>query len=116
MAARRSTREQQARLVPPLLVGRLNQLLKKLFDAMPRLFGAVPSDSAIVWGTPASPGRASGAVRVIRGPEQFDELEPGEILVASLTAPAWTPLFTRAAGVVPDVGSRAAHASIFARE
>ena len=116
VAARRSSRELQARLVPPLLVGRLNPLLKKLFDGMSRAFGAVPSDTAIVSGTPASPGRASGAVRVIRGPEQFDELERGEILVASITAPAWTPLFTRAAAVVTDVGSPAAHASIIARE
>jgi rifampicin phosphotransferase len=116
VAARRSTREEQARLVPPLVVGRLHPLLKKLFDAMPRVLGAVPSDTAIASGTPASPGRASGAVRVIRGTEQFDELEPGEILVASVTAPAWTPLFTRAAAVVTDVGSPAAHASIIARE
>jgi len=116
VAARRSTREQQARLVPPLIVGRLNPLVKKLFAGMSRLFGAVPSDTAVVSGTPASPGRASGPVRVIRGPEQFDELEPGEILVAPLTAPAWTPLFTRAAAVVTDVGSPAAHASIVARE
>ena len=116
VAARRSTREEQARLVPPLLVGRLNPLLNKVFAGMSRLFGAVPSDTAIVSGTPASPGRASGAVRVIRGPQQFDALEPGEILVAPLTAPAWTPLFTRAAAVVTDVGSPAAHASIIARE
>ena len=33
-----------------------------------------------------------------------------------MTAPAWTPLFTRAAAVVTDVGSAAAHASIIARE
>jgi pyruvate,water dikinase len=116
VAARRSTREQQARLVPPLSVGRLNPLVKKLFAGMSRLFGALPSDTAVVSGTPASPGRASGPVRVIRGPDQFDELEPGEILVAPLTAPAWTPLFTRAAAVVTDVGSPAAHASIVARE
>ena len=116
VAVRRSTREQQARLVPPLFVGRLNPLLKKVFDGWSRAFGAAPSDTAIVSGTPASPGRASGAVRVIRSPQQFDELEHGEILVASLTAPAWTPLFTRAAAVVTDVGSPAAHASIIARE
>ena len=36
--------------------------------------------------------------------------------MAPLTAPAWTPLFTRAAAVVTDVGSPAAHASIIARE
>ena len=116
VAARRSTRTQQARLVPPLTVGRLNPLLKKLFDGMSGVLGAEPSETAIVSGTPASAGRATGLVRVIRGPDQFDDLQDGEILVASLTAPAWTPLFTRAAAVVTDVGSPAAHASIIARE
>ena len=116
VAARRSTREQQARLVPPLIVGRPNPMVTKLFDGMAGVLGASPSDSAIVSGTPASPGRASGPVRVIRGPAQFDELQPGEVLVASVTAPAWTPLFARAAAVVTDVGSPAAHASIIARE
>ena len=116
VAARRATREQHARLLPPLIIGRLNPLLKKLIDGMSRVLGAAPSDTAIVTGTPASPGRATGPVRVIRGPQDFDALEPGEILVAPLTAPAWTPLFARAAAVVTDVGSAAAHASIIARE
>jgi len=116
VAARRATRERQARLAPPLHVGRLHPMLEKMIDAMQGTLGAVPSETAIVSGTPASPGRASGAVRVIRGPEQFDELEPGEILVAPMTAPAWTPLFSRAAAVVTDVGSPASHASVIARE
>ena len=116
VASRRSTLAQQARLVPPLTVGRLNPMLKKLFDGMSGVLGAAPSDTAIVSGTPASAGRSTGFVRVIRGPDQFDELQDGEILVASITAPAWTPLFTRAAAVVTDIGSPAAHASIIARE
>jgi pyruvate,water dikinase len=82
----------------------------------PRLVGATRSERAIVSGSPASAGRATGSVRVVRGPHEFDDLQPGEILVAPLTAPAWTPLFTRAAAVVTDVGSAAAHASIIARE
>jgi pyruvate,water dikinase len=114
--ARRATRAQQARLVPPLHVGRLNPLLKKVFDGMSGVLGADRSETALVSGTPASAGRATGVVRVIRGSDQFHELEPGEILVAALTAPAWTPLFTRAAAVVTDIGSPAAHASIIARE
>ncbi|HSK94729.1 MAG TPA: PEP/pyruvate-binding domain-containing protein [Candidatus Angelobacter sp.] len=114
--ARRATRERQARLQPPLFVGPLHPILKKLMDGMSGALGAAPSEAAIVSGTPASPGRASGPVRVVRGPEQFDELEPGEILVAPITAPAWTPLFHRAAAVVTDVGSAASHASIIARE
>jgi rifampicin phosphotransferase len=113
---RRATREEQARLVPPPLVGRVNPMLERLWDSYPKLVGARPSDTALVTGVPASAGRASGPVRVIRGPEEFDELQPGEVLVAPLTAPAWTPLFTRAVAVVTDVGSAAAHASIIARE
>ena len=112
VASRRAKREEQARLVPPLLVGRVNRFL----EGYPRLVGAVRSDRALVSGTPASPGRATGPVRVIRGPQEFDDLQPGEILVAPLTAPAWTPLFTRAAAVVTEVGSAASHASIIARE
>jgi rifampicin phosphotransferase len=115
-AARRAAREQHARLAPPLHVGRLHPMLGKMIGGMQGALGAVPSETAIVSGTPASPGRVSGAVRVIRGPEQFEELEPGEILVAPMTAPAWTPLFTRAAAVVTDIGSPASHASIIARE
>lgn len=100
----------------PLIVGRMTGMMKWLWAKMPRLVGAVPSDSALVSGTPASPGRATGTVRVVRGARDFDQLRPGDILVAPLTAPAWTPLFTRAAGIVTDVGSLASHASIIARE
>jgi phosphohistidine swiveling domain-containing protein len=114
--ARRSLRSEQARLVPPPLVGRVNPMIQRVWDSFPGLIGAAPSDHALVSGVPASPGRATGLVRVIRGPDEFDQLLPGEILVAPLTAPAWTPLFTRAAAVVTDVGSAAAHASIIARE
>ena len=38
------------------------------------------------------------------------------MLVAWLTAPAWTLLFGRAAAVVTDGGTLAAHASLVARE
>jgi phosphohistidine swiveling domain-containing protein len=113
---RRSLRQEQARLVPPRLVGRMNPMIQRVWDSFPGLVGARPSVEALVSGVPASPGRATGLVRVIRGPAEFDQLEAGEILVAPLTAPAWTPLFTRAAAVVTDVGSAAAHASIIARE
>jgi pyruvate,water dikinase len=116
VAERRATREAQAQLVPPLVVGRLGPILRRVWETFPKLVGAVRSDRAIAAGSPASAGRATGLVRVIRGPDEFDTLLPGEILVAPMTAPAWTPLFARAAAVVTDVGSAAAHASIIARE
>jgi phosphohistidine swiveling domain-containing protein len=115
-ASRRAKREEQASLVPPLFVGRVNPMLMAMWDSGPRRFGAVRTETALVSGTPASPGQATGSVRVIHGQSEFDELQPGEILVAPLTAPAWTPLFTRAAAVVTDIGSVAAHAAVIARE
>ena len=45
-----------------------------------------------------------------------DAARVGDILVCPMTAPAWTPLFDRLAGIVTDTGGVAAHASIIARE
>ncbi|HEY7451096.1 MAG TPA: PEP/pyruvate-binding domain-containing protein [Candidatus Limnocylindria bacterium] len=115
-ASRRATREAQAKLVPPLMVGRPHPAIRRLWEGYPAMLGAVRSEHALVAGTPASGGRATGSVRVVRGPDDFGTLQPGEILVAPMTAPAWTPLFRTAAAVVTDVGSPAAHASIIARE
>ncbi len=116
VAARKAERDEQAGLVAPMFVGRMHPMLKRMWESYPRQWGAVRSETALVSGTPASPGRATGSVRVIRGSQEFDQLEAGEILVAPLTAPAWTPLFNRAAAVVTDVGSVAAHAAVIARE
>jgi phosphohistidine swiveling domain-containing protein len=71
---------------------------------------------ALVVGSPASPGTATGPVRVIRGPEEFDRLQAGEILVCPYTNPTWTPLFELAAAAVVDTGSIGSHAAITARE
>ena len=43
-------------------------------------------------------------------------LTPGEILVAPITDPSWTPLFLAASGVVVDVGATMSHAVIVSRE
>jgi pyruvate,water dikinase len=67
-------------------------------------------------GTGASPGRFTGTARVISGPDEFDRMQQGEILVAKITTPAWTPLFALAAGIVTDVGGPLSHGSIVARE
>jgi pyruvate,water dikinase len=53
---------------------------------------------------------------VIHGPEEFDQMKPGDILVANITTPAWTPLFAMASGIVTDVGGPLSHSSIVARE
>ncbi len=67
-------------------------------------------------GAGTSPGRITGTARVLHGPEDFDQMQPGDILVAKFTTPAWTPLFARAVAVVTDIGGQLSHGSIVARE
>jgi phosphoenolpyruvate synthase/pyruvate phosphate dikinase len=69
-----------------------------------------------IQGAGTSPGRVTGAARVLHGPEDFDQMRPGDILVAKITTPAWTPLFARAAAIVTDIGGQLSHGSIVARE
>jgi pyruvate,water dikinase len=54
--------------------------------------------------------------RIVRDASEFGKLQPGEVLIAPATNPAWTPLFQRAVAVVVDMGGSASHAAIVARE
>jgi len=57
-----------------------------------------------------------GLVRIVKSPEEGNQLKPGEILVAVTTNVGWTPIFPRAAAVVTDVGAPLSHAAIVASE
>lgn len=59
-----------------------------------------------------SQGEAEGVVKVIRGPQEFHKLKPGDILVCTNTNLAWTPLFSVAAAVVIDTGGVLSHSAI----
>ena len=70
----------------------------------------------VILGMPGSAGQVEGVVRRLDRPEDGDELQPGEILVASQTNIGWTLFFPRAAAIVTDVGAPLSHAAIVARE
>jgi len=67
-------------------------------------------------GVATSPGRVTAQACVLHGPEDFDQMRPGDVLVAGTTTPAWTPLFAMASAVVTDIGGPLSHGSIVARE
>jgi phosphohistidine swiveling domain-containing protein len=70
----------------------------------------------IIKGVPTSVGKVTAPARVLRGPEDFEHMRPGEVLVAGTTTPAWTPLFAMASAIVTDIGGPLSHGSIVARE
>lgn len=59
---------------------------------------------------------AAGKVRVIRGQQDLERFQPGEVLVAPATSPDWEPVMKTAAAVITDRGGRTCHAAIVARE
>jgi pyruvate,water dikinase len=67
-------------------------------------------------GLPGCPGVAEGTARIILDSNEPAALQPGDILVAPITDPSWTPLFVPAAAVVVDVGAVLSHAIIVSRE
>ena len=91
---------------------------RPLFD--PRLLARGSADgddeNVLLRGSSGSPGAAEGPARIVHDSSEFGKLLPGDVLVAPMTNPAWTPLFQRAAAVVVDTGGAASHAAIVARE
>ena len=67
-------------------------------------------------GMAGCPGIAEGRARVVLDSNDPMALEVGDILVAPITDPSWTPLFVPAAAVVVDVGAPLSHAIIVSRE
>jgi pyruvate,water dikinase len=75
----------------------------------------VDSDGAIT-GMAASPGVVEGRARVIQHADQLGEVQEGEILVATITAPSWGPIFGKIRATVTDIGGMMSHAAIVCRE
>jgi pyruvate,water dikinase len=66
-------------------------------------------------GTPVSPGRVIGPVKVLTRTDE-NPIQPGDILVTKATDPGWTPLFLNASGVLLESGGTLQHGASVARE
>ena len=58
----------------------------------------------------------SGTAKVLKGIEQMDQIQPGDVLVTDMTDPDWEPIMKRASAIVTNRGGRTCHAAIIARE
>lgn len=119
VAERRREHSAWERETPPALIDADGRAVREasLAGRSPRAGqarGPEPADDLA--GIGSSPGTARGRVRVVRDASRGVRIEPGEVLVAPYTDPAWTPLFLSAGAVVVEIGSLLSHASIVARE
>ncbi len=67
-------------------------------------------------GTSASPGVATGQVRVVDPIEQLLEVRGGEILITSNTDPGWTAVFSKIAGPITETGGIPSHGAVVSME
>jgi len=72
--------------------------------------------TSILTGTPASPGIASGPVKIITSAKEIEKVKPGDVLVAPMTSPDFVPAMRKAVAIVTDQGGQTSHAAIVSRE
>lgn len=73
-------------------------------------------ESSEIEGTAASLGTAVGRARVCIKLEDIRRVQPGDILVTTMTRPEFVPAMKKAAAVVTDEGGLTSHAAIVSRE
>jgi rifampicin phosphotransferase len=115
---RRELREARKQLTPPAKVPesaslKVGPIDLSMFDPTPN---TVVNSGPVLHGYAVSTGSVTAPASVIHSVKEFDQMQPGTILVCTTTTPAWTPLFSQAVGLVTDVGGALAHGSIVARE
>jgi pyruvate,water dikinase len=119
---RKADLAESEKLQPPPFLGAepdMSQLPPEAQAVFTRFFGlgvAPSTDANVITGNAASKGVVTGTARVIKDLADSGRLEPGDILVCTLTAPPWTPLFAIAGAVVTDTGGVMSHSGICARE
>lgn len=71
----------------------------------------------LVKGFGASPGKATGIVKVVFSPEEAaKKIKRGDILVTNMTNPDFTPFMGRVMAIITNTGGVLSHAAIVARE
>ena len=111
--ARKADHERWRRITPPAKVG------KPSTEEPSGRFGGerfAKEDEDVVRGTGGSAGIAKGPARVVLGPDDFERVRPGDIIIAPSSNPSWLPLFTIAGGLVTNTGGVLSHAAVVARE
>ena len=85
--------------------------IEKRYDEAKEIQGEV-----ILSGIPASPGIASGKIKIINKMEDLSKIKKGDILVTKMTNPDMVVTMQRSAGIVTDEGGMTSHAAIVSRE
>jgi phosphohistidine swiveling domain-containing protein len=116
VVARRAEHARGRAVIPPVAVGRTEPEPELEAGPGPPGRRRAGAGDGVLRGAPGAPGVARGSARVILELDHAEQLAPGDVLVTTMTSPAWTPLFGIAGAVVTDAGDAVSHVAIAARE
>jgi pyruvate,water dikinase len=125
VAQRRALLKRLEGWTPPPALGAMPEAVNDPMAVM--LWGVTPGrlkewadagDGAVtrLTGAAASAGQAEGPARVLSDINDISLVQEGEILVCTITSPAWAPIFPRIKATVTDIGGVMSHAAIVCRE
>ncbi|HZU76433.1 MAG TPA: PEP-utilizing enzyme [Dehalococcoidia bacterium] len=78
--------------------------------------GAEPPAAGALHGAAAARGVYRGPARIVLSEEEFDRVQPGDVLVCPVTTPSWNVLFGSVGALVTNEGGILSHPAIIARE
>lgn len=114
--------------LPQLIAQRKHQFKQegKLPNIPPVVYGNTPAMSLFattqtanvqtLQGIGASAGQIEGEVQILLNLQEIPEITRNTILVVPYTDAGWSPLLSRAGGLIAEVGGRLSHGAIVARE
>ncbi|MGE3800648.1 MAG: PEP/pyruvate-binding domain-containing protein [Candidatus Kapaibacterium sp.] len=70
----------------------------------------------VLTGNGGSAGSYTGPARIVKSTSDFNKIQPGDVLVCSITTPGWSPLFSTIGALVTNVGGLLSHPAIISRE
>jgi pyruvate,water dikinase len=89
----------------------VDTIVRELFNVSTRK--APPRSVA---GMPVHPGIYEGPARIVAGPQDFNRLQKGDVLVTRTTGPSFNVVLPLLGAIVTDRGGQLSHAAIVARE
>jgi len=79
-------------------------------------YGMQTALSPLLKGSAASPGMASGLVKIIKSSSEIHKIKKGDVLVSIMTSPDFVPAMKKASAIITDQGGATSHAAIVSRE
>ncbi len=83
---------------------------------MEKMIPRTGSDTKELMGQIGNRGKYTGPARIVMNTYDFDKVQPGDVLVTTMTTPDFIVLMQKSGAIVTDIGGLLCHAAIVSRE